>query len=77
MTVISTVMKSIFTLSLIFHNHAKTEKLKPTNMFAIVNNAHKAIIFHDRMNFFPNKTKAISGHNAIKNIAKKNANTEK
>jgi hypothetical protein len=70
-------VKSISTLSLIFHNHAKTEKLKPTNTFAIVKSAHKITIFHDRMNFFPNKTKATSGHNAIKNIAKKNANTEK
>jgi len=71
------VVKSIFTLSLIFHNHAKTEKLKPTNIFAIVNNAHKAIIFHDRMNFFPNKTNAISGHSAIENMVKKKAKTEK
>jgi len=62
---------------LIFHNPANTEKLNPTNIAVIVNIAPQESISPDNINFCPNNIKAISGHVAIINPAKKNENTKK
>jgi hypothetical protein len=68
---------NIFTLSLIFHIQANTEKLNQTNMVNTVKIAHQDSSVHENTNFCPKSINAISGHTAIINTANKKEKTKK